>query len=183
MLRAALVECWPSLEAAKQAIATNPTCISERTDPELYTPLYLAAANGSPEIVELLLQHGANCWDGDDRGHRLLSVVAAGSNRIVHVAASIGHLGMLKSSMERFGMEQLEARNEWGVTPLMAACGGESVDTYSEDQIWNDEPAQIVSFLLQQGGDPLVQDSKGRTLLHTLATFAHGAGSLVEELL
>lgn len=47
----------------------------------------------------------------------------------------------------------------------------------------NDERAQIVSFLLQQGGDPLVQDSKGRTLLHTLATFAHGAGSLVEELL
>ncbi|KAL2075166.1 hypothetical protein VTL71DRAFT_108 [Oculimacula yallundae] len=200
----------PSVEAAKQAIVTNPAWISERTDPELYTPLYLAAANGSLEIVELLLQHGANCWDGDDRGQRLLSVATIGgfdevvtrvldamegggctkeeldelqgSNRIVHIAASIGHLGMLKSAIERFGIEQLEDRNEWGVTPLMAACGGESLDKNPEDQIWSDERAQTVSFLLQQGSDPLVRDSNGRTLLHTLAIF-DGTGFLIEELL
>ena len=71
----------------------------------------LAALQGSPELVKLLLKHGAQLSQSDKHG---LSVI--------HYAVWGGDLKCVKLVVGKSGRVALTQRDRWGRTPLLVAA-------------------------------------------------------------
>lgn len=134
------------------------------------TPLLLAVRQANPQMVHLLLQHGASVR-GASGSAALYSAVSAGNVGIVkvllqagadpvsrdnpqsatplHVAAGNGHLPVMEVLKGYY--KSVDTRDNSGRTPLhFAALGGK---------------AQAVRWLLQHGADVNAVDQAGGTAL------------------
>lgn len=120
----------------RELLASDPEARHART-PEGFTTLGLAAFLGGPEVVELLLQAGADPDDDADNPARV---------RPVHAAAAARDAASLRLLLEA-GADP-NARQQAGFTPLHAAAHG-------------DEP-ELAQLLLDHGADPALTTDDGR---------------------
>uniref|UniRef100_A0A2R5LDL0 Poly [ADP-ribose] polymerase n=2 Tax=Ornithodoros turicata TaxID=34597 RepID=A0A2R5LDL0_9ACAR len=102
------------------------------------TPLHFAAGFGRHDVVEHLLQNGANVHAKDDGG--LIPL---------HNACSFGHAEVVQLLLKH-GADS-NARDNWNFTPLHEAAIKGKVD--------------VCIVLLQHGADPTVRNADGKTPL------------------
>uniref|UniRef100_UPI001ED84CE7 poly [ADP-ribose] polymerase tankyrase-2-like isoform X2 n=1 Tax=Scatophagus argus TaxID=75038 RepID=UPI001ED84CE7 len=103
------------------------------------TPLHFAAGFGRKDVVDFLLQNGANVHARDDGG--LISL---------HNACSFGHADVV-SLLLHHGADA-NARDNWNYTPLHEAAIKGKID--------------VCIVLLQHGAEPTIRNTDGRTALH-----------------
>nr|XP_022902304.1 transient receptor potential channel pyrexia-like [Onthophagus taurus] len=105
------------------------------------TPLHVAAAMGSPEILKLLLSYGASVS------------VQCGAERqtALHLAAADGELKCVEILLDSGA--DIESKNRKHQTPLHLATLYQSTE--------------ILELLLKRGASPNARDIDGRTPLHT----------------
>jgi len=111
------------------------------------TCLQIAATNGSYEIVDLLLLHGADCHQAGFSGATAL-----------HSVSYSGNLDIAKLLIS-FGA-YVNAFDEFGLTPLMYACQQGFVNL-------------MQYFLVDCGANLLALDSSGKTAVHHAAMSNH----------
>ncbi|XP_015262135.1 PREDICTED: tankyrase-2 isoform X2 [Gekko japonicus] len=102
------------------------------------SPLHFAAGFGRRDVVEYLLQTGANVHARDDGG--LIPL---------HNACSFGHAEVVNLLL-RHGADP-NARDNWNYTPLHEAAIKGKID--------------VCIVLLQHGADPVIRNTDGRTAL------------------
>ncbi|XP_044194046.1 poly [ADP-ribose] polymerase tankyrase-2-like isoform X1 [Thunnus albacares] len=102
------------------------------------TPLHFAAGFGRKDVVDFLLQSGANVHARDDGG--LISL---------HNACSFGHAEVV-SLLLHHGADA-NARDNWNYTPLHEAAIKGKID--------------VCIVLLQHGAEPTIRNTDGRTAL------------------
>ncbi|XP_070782929.1 poly [ADP-ribose] polymerase tankyrase-2-like [Enoplosus armatus] len=102
------------------------------------TPLHFAAGFGRKDVVDFLLQNGANVHARDDGG--LISL---------HNACSFGHAEVV-SLLLRHGADA-NSRDNWNYTPLHEAAIKGKID--------------VCIVLLQHGAQPIIRNTDGRTAL------------------
>jgi ankyrin repeat protein len=110
------------------------------------TPLGLASAYGHRNVVELLLNQGAN-----------ISAVDAMGQTPLHLAAQYGNVDVAALLIEHGA--DVDARDIFGVTPLQCAA------------VRGDK--NVSSLLIKRGAIVNAQNSNGRTALHLAATEGH----------
>jgi ankyrin repeat protein len=143
----ALLEAEPELGVLEAAAAGRADRLRELLDadpgsrhtrtPEGFTPLGLAAFLGGPEVVRVLLEHGADANDDADNKFRV---------RPVNAAAAAGDHETLRLLLEA-GADP-NARQEGGFTALHAAAHTDDVE--------------MARLLLAHGGDPAIATDDGR---------------------
>ncbi|XP_059387765.1 poly [ADP-ribose] polymerase tankyrase-2-like isoform X2 [Carassius carassius] len=102
------------------------------------TPLHFAAGFGRRDVVDYLLQHGANVHARDDGG--LISL---------HNACSFGHAEVV-SLLLQHGADA-NSRDNWNYTPLHEGAIKGKID--------------VCIVLLQHGAEPTIRNTDGRTAL------------------
>uniref|UniRef100_A0A8C1GGF7 Poly [ADP-ribose] polymerase n=1 Tax=Cyprinus carpio TaxID=7962 RepID=A0A8C1GGF7_CYPCA len=102
------------------------------------TPLHFAAGFGRRDVVEYLLQHGANVHARDDGG--LISL---------HNACSFGHAEVVNLLLQHGA--DANSRDNWNYTPLHEAAIKGKLD--------------VCIVLLQHGAEPTIRNTDGRTAL------------------
>jgi ankyrin repeat protein len=143
----ALLEADPELgvlEAAaagradrlRELLAADPAAIEERT-PEGFTTLGLAAFLGGPEVVRILLEHGA---DADDDADNPFGV------RPVHAASAAHDRETMRLLLEHGADPNL--RQQGGFVPLHEAAHSDDVE--------------MAELLLDHGADPALAADDGR---------------------
>lgn len=150
------------------------------------TPLHHACINGDPEVVRLLLQHGASVNAKTSDGHTPL-----------HAACQSGNLQTVRALLHH-GANPTSS-NQWASTPLKIACReGHSkiVKLLLENDVNPNDKADsksalhiacergditTVKYLLREGADVSAIDLSGNTPLHVACLYHHAA--LVEPLL
>ena len=127
------------LEVARLLLALNLE-VNARNSSRM-TPLYNALnINGKPDVVRLLLDHGAAVRK-PVHGKRCRSAL--------HLAAESGNSELVQMILEL--NPDIEARNAQGETPLLTASS-------------EGNPA-VIQLLLDHGADPYVHDKDGKTAL------------------
>uniref|UniRef100_A0A8C3RMB5 Ankyrin repeat domain 27 n=1 Tax=Chelydra serpentina TaxID=8475 RepID=A0A8C3RMB5_CHESE len=124
------------------------------TNQDGFTPLHVAALHGHPELVYLLLKHGAN-------------ISAKNTNHAVplHLACQKGHFQVVKCLVDCNAKQN--KKDVHGNTPLIYAClNGEH---------------EIAALLLEHGASVNLSNRKGNTALHEAVIQKHEV--LVELLL
>ncbi len=134
-------------------IAKNPA-LTDAKDEMGLTPLIYAVSRGHREVVELLLNEGADVNTQDDAGYSP-----------VHIAAFRGNKEMLEFLIKKGA--NLNRKNEMGVTALhdMAMQGQK----------------EIVALLIDNGADFMMRDTSGDAALQLASN--HGQKEIVELLL
>ncbi|KAM9122589.1 ankyrin repeat domain-containing protein 27 isoform 2-T4 [Pangshura tecta] len=124
------------------------------TNQDGFTPLHVAALHGHPELVYLLLKHGAN-------------ISAKNMNHAVplHLACQKGHFQIVKCLVDCNAKQN--KKDVYGNTPLIYACLNGQHD--------------IAALLLEHGASVNLSNSKGNTALHEAVIGKHEV--LVELLL
>ncbi|XP_077992722.1 poly [ADP-ribose] polymerase tankyrase-2-like [Glandiceps talaboti] len=102
------------------------------------SPLHFAAGFGRKDVVEHLLQNGANVHSRDDGG--LIPL---------HNACSFGHAEVVTLLLRHGG--DANARDNWNYTPLHEAAIKGKID--------------VCIVLLQHGADPNIRNTDGKTAL------------------
>uniref|UniRef100_A0A671RGX5 Poly [ADP-ribose] polymerase n=1 Tax=Sinocyclocheilus anshuiensis TaxID=1608454 RepID=A0A671RGX5_9TELE len=102
------------------------------------TPLHFAAGFGRRDVVDYLLQHGANVHARDDGG--LISL---------HNACSFGHAEVVNLLLQHGA--DANSRDNWNYTPLHEATIKGKID--------------VCIVLLQHGAEPTIRNTDGRTAL------------------
>lgn len=98
------------LTTVKQIFAKHPGWIDTRQRKQVgegLTPLSWAVINNHLDVVEFLVEHGANVNFKDDTDHTIL-----------HMAARTGNPEMVKYLLARGAIKDINARNNKGRTPL-----------------------------------------------------------------
>ncbi|GAB5578608.1 poly [ADP-ribose] polymerase tankyrase-2 isoform X2 [Prionailurus iriomotensis] len=119
------------------------------------TPLHFAAGFGRKDVVEYLLQNGANVQARDDGG--LIPL---------HNACSFGHAEVV-GLLLRHGADP-NARDNWNYTPLHEAAIKGKVDVCIESLFpgfHSFGTSIFVMMLLQHGAEPTIRNTDGRTAL------------------
>jgi len=128
-------------EIVRSGLEAHPEWIQE----ELFfgiRPLYRASVLARPEVVQLLLEAGADPAEATDRGSQAL-----------HAASQNGDLATAMLLLSH--KAPVDAQNEDGYTPLHLAARYKHLDLMKE--------------LLRSGADPNVLDHRGRSPLHVAA--------------
>ncbi|XP_030025726.2 LOW QUALITY PROTEIN: protein phosphatase 1 regulatory subunit 12B [Manduca sexta] len=147
-LAAALLEAAARGDAARLASLLHADCSEiDVVDENGCTALQRAAADGHVEVVQLLLQHGADP-NKQDNLH---------GNTAAHEAAWKGYSRCV--SLLAHGGAELRARNAGGFAPLHLACQNGHNQSCRE--------------ILLAGAPPDLQNNYGDTSLHTAARYGH----------
>jgi len=118
--------------------------IEERGGPDQASPLIEAALQGHEEVVQVLLEHGADATSKNDRGSTPLHGVAHSYSGLLAIL-----LLLLENGAE------VSAKNNAGLTPLHAAA------LYGH--------GAVVRILLEHGAEVSSTTNTGRTPLHFAA--------------
>jgi ankyrin repeat protein len=113
---------------------------------EGFTPLIVASSLGYADIVDVLLQYGADTDEADPDGVTAL-----------HAAASMGHADVLARLLD--AGDVVNAQDCHGRTALQRAVEVEAI--------------ACVEMLLTAGADVHLCDNEGATLLHAAASVGH----------
>lgn len=70
-----------------------------------------------------------NIYFEEDEQTLSYSIIHCGGNNLYHFASQSEDPRVIQYIIETIGMEGIDARNQWGVTPLLAACFGGSIET------------------------------------------------------
>ena len=105
-----------------------------------YCPLYNAVLSGSAEMVEMLVELGADVNKLGERQH----VIA------LHLAASLGNTEIVKTLVAHGA--KVDAELDGGITPLHLAAYGGKIET--------------IEALIELGANVNAQDKNGETVLH-----------------
>ncbi|XP_073238296.1 poly [ADP-ribose] polymerase tankyrase-1-like [Porites lutea] len=122
----------------RRIVNINPNVNIRDTAGRKSSPLHFAAGFGRKEVVEYLLQHGADVHAKDDGG--LIPL---------HNACSFGHAEVVRLLL-RHGADP-NSRDNWNYTPLHEAAVKGKVD--------------VCVVLLQHGADPNIRNTDGKTAL------------------
>uniref|UniRef100_A0A093V039 Ankyrin repeat domain-containing protein 50 n=1 Tax=Talaromyces marneffei PM1 TaxID=1077442 RepID=A0A093V039_TALMA len=117
-------------------------------DENCETPLHLAAKNGSPGTVKLLLEFGANVNAKDKKGLTPLHLAAARRDSFALVEMILTAKNI-----------DVDARANNGRTPLMQAC----------DRATSKDCEKVVRLLLAKNADPAAFDHNGETPVYLSA--------------
>jgi uncharacterized protein len=164
---AALLEAEPELgileaaavgraERVRELLGRDPSVLGERT-PEGFTPLGLAAFMGGPDVVRVLLEHGA---DADDDADNRFGV------RPVNAAAAAHDHETMRLLLEAGA--DADARQQGGFTPLHTAAHTDDVE--------------MARLLLDAGADPSLTTDDGRDSARIAADDGSaGVAALLEQ--
>jgi ankyrin repeat protein len=141
-LRAALVQ--DDVRAVEKIIQAHPELVEEEMFTAEQRPLHWAAQNAGPEVIQLLLDRGAELHSQDRNGETPLHLVAQRRGLKKEDAAHLAGL------LIRAGAD-VHARDAQGETPLHEAAG------------WNN-PA-VAEILPENGAQANVRDDSNRTPL------------------
>jgi uncharacterized protein len=135
-------------EARVRLLAEQFPASIHKYSPDGFFPLALAAYFGHRNIVNFLLDRGADA-----------NQVAENTIRIapIHAAVSSKDLEMVRLLIEHGA--DVNARQQNGFTPLQGAAGSGSLD--------------IMELLLQHGADPAALDDEGRTAADVATAHQH----------
>ncbi|KAH9054885.1 ankyrin repeat-containing domain protein [Lactarius vividus] len=133
-----------------------------------WTPLHAAAFRGMPEVVQILLDHGANTSMENDQGETALHLMSRGEYRSKEDNFNVARL-LLEHGMD------VNARKKNKATPLHLAVS------------WG--RFEIVRVLLDNGANPNAENEQHETPLHLVSrgeydSKGHGVGiswSLLER--
>jgi ankyrin repeat protein len=123
-------------ERVRELLEADPDARGERT-PEGFTPLGLAAFMGGPDVVRLLLEHGA---DADDDADNQFGV------RPVNAAAAAHDRETMRLLLDAGA--DADAQQQGGFTPLHEAAHTDDVE--------------MARLLLEAGADPSIAADDGR---------------------
>lgn len=127
-------------EVIEQGADLNERLRTRRGGPGV-TPLMVASEhNTDPDVVRVLLEHGAdpNARDGEGRSALMLAMQRKQDNGVVRMLLEYG--------------AKIDSRDAEGRTPLMYAC------EHAED-------AGVISYLLEQGAEIDDRDVQGQTAM------------------
>lgn len=133
----------------KRLLAKGVTDI-EQTNGAGLTPLQAAACNGFDDVVDLLLEHGADMLATTYKGMTLLHF--AGGSRGSHGRATGATMRRILETAKTDRRIRVNARAENGDTPLSRAVQTGTVDS--------------VQQLLDSNADTSLRDAEGRSQLH-----------------
>ena len=173
--------------AVKEALASNPGLIDQK-DESGNTPLLTAALAGHKEVIQLLVDKGANTMISGKDGRTALDILmSAGKEEsalalvsksnptdrgvdklpLLHRAALAGMTEMVSQLSNKGG--DIDLRDDTGRTPLMLASDSGSIAT--------------VKALLEKSAKIETKDSLGMTALHHAAKFGNAdlAAFLIEQ--
>jgi ankyrin repeat protein len=121
--------------------------------------LIAATTNGDPEVIAVLLDHGAS-----------LHVLTSDGASLLHVAARHGHCGALAILTAAMANEArgAQGKEEEAIRARLSATAGPRRRTALHDAA-SGGAAECVSVLLAAGAEPNVADSFGQTPLHVVA--------------
>jgi len=140
------------------------------------TPLMRAAAlNKNPEVIKVLLDAGAKLDDRDEDGKAPL-MWAAWFNENPDVITTLLNAGAKLEDRDNTGMTPLMCAAECNKNPdvittlLRAGAKIDDRDDYGETPLmwaampfFNDNPAVIITTLLNAGADPTIKSGDGKT--------------------
>lgn len=176
------------LEIVREGLTRHP----EWANAELFLgirPVYRASVLGRQEVVELLLQSGADVHATTDRGTHAL-----------HAAAQQGHDGIAQLLLS--AEAPVDVSNDNGQTPLLLAVRSNRLSTvqllmaHGADLAWSDKSGrtalhyaaglgrlEIVRLLVDNGVDPDPVDREGFTPLGLARTWKRNDFEAVDQLL
>lgn len=103
---------------ASTLLKIAPDLVHENKNRQGQRPLHLACIQGNLQLVELLLQHKASLAESDNAGRTALAL-----------AASYGHIQVVKKLLEKQPKEAILQRDSFGVSPLERALFGGHFET------------------------------------------------------
>lgn len=135
------------------------------------TLLHVAADGGQVAVARLLIDRGAD-----------VNALAAHARRPLHYAVGGQSAPMVTLLLQHGAAPSVEARDEWGNTPLLIAAG-----TVKVSEGWTVTPvgavagssgpgepsAEVIDALLAAGAKVNLASSKGNTPLHIAASRGH----------
>jgi ankyrin repeat protein len=133
------------LEKTKQilSLGTDPNTAENATSA---TPLFTAIANNNPQMVQMLLDHGADVNQVNEKGSYPMHEVASGNG---FVGDSKYRANEMIQSLIEHGAD-VNQKNAKGQTPIMLACKAGRTET--------------LIFLLNKNAKTSIQDEKGKTV-------------------
>lgn len=144
----------PRQQNVQQAL-NNGANVNAQRPPDGIAPLHLAVADGKPELVELLLAHGAHVNVRTRKGSSPLHLAAMYENPAIAL--------MLLAKKP-----DLNGQNQYGWTPAMEAARLGHIKT--------------LKAILEAGADPLLKAKDGRDLMMFAASGKQNSKEMVEFL-
>lgn len=142
--------------ALRTAVTANPSLI-HLTDNANETALHYSLRDKCPEMIQFLLDNGADLLQPDKNGDTALH----------HIAKFYNFDQALFERFIKAGVD-INARNKIGETPIFDLLKQHNEDLYgsAEDQIYK---GSAFEFFLESGADVFARRNDGSTLLHLLA--------------
>lgn len=143
----------PLLHRSLQRHSSFPPSMQRNLDTKLYTACEQGLKPPALQVVQSLLAQGAS-----------VNAVCSGSNTPVHAAAISGSAAVLNAVTASDQNADLNACNDWGLTPLLAA-----VDMAPSNSAG--DYAGVVNLLLTRGADHTLGNERGETALQLAAEY------------
>ncbi|XP_067661057.1 ankyrin repeat domain-containing protein 50-like [Haliotis asinina] len=132
--------CWGGdVEVLKYILSLNKMDIDSRGERER-TPLITAGLKGHKDVVELLVENGADLSLTDKRG-----------DNILHFACDKGHVKVVEYVLSLHKVD-INSRGRWKKTPLLTAG--------------HNGHREVVELLLRNGANLALRDASGDNILH-----------------
>ena len=136
------------------------------------TPLHSAVRRGHADVVQLLLEHGANANAQDDRKNTPLLLASEGGD--VDVGRVLLKQGVDMESRDYQGWSPLERASDGGYVDVVRALLEHGADAKARDKekftpLHIARGAEVARLLLKHGADANALKSGGQTPLHWLS--------------
>lgn len=152
-----LITVYSVQEALRIAMAANPSLVHQ-TDNSNETALHIALRDKLDDLIQFLLDNGADPLQPDKNGDTALHHLAKFHNKL--------NTGLFERFIKA-GVD-INARNQSGETPLFILLKQHNGELYgsAEDQKYKGSDFE---YILKSGADVFARSDDGSTLLHVIA--------------